>query len=363
MEKLITLVPVDQEYHNFMSLEPGPMKNVKYFNNIENRHFAESSVLYKDGGVMHYAYTTFKVRKSKSGYYRQNVIKDGFTFSNGKVKPWFGKNIFQIPNIKELYKHLNFNWLNDKLEGYITKSILEKMLTGKITNNLDLVKAYVRVMKLKCSYKFLYSVIINTSNSKPYILRLMSVAKDQDHLLKYLMTSANDDTFNPVIYDIVKQAMILDKKIDFNWSIKRMEEEHNKWTNELMDIEIKNMEDETAINTIPYLEFKYPGFKLLTTKKEVYIEGKTMNHCVYTNYWSEILNGRYLVYHISHNNEEATLGLSIQKDKIVFNQCTSKRNSSISEELRDICYKFLDRLNEFDKRNNILKPECELVYL
>ena len=51
-------------------------------------------------------------------------------------------------------------------------------------------------------------------------------------------------------------------------------------------------------------------FKLLTSEKELSIEGKKMHHCV-EMYHNQCAAGRYLVYHITHKliGKEATLGL------------------------------------------------------
>jgi hypothetical protein len=160
MENII-LEPVPQEYVDFMSLPMGVYKNIQYYNNIQGKSFAEANLCKKDG-CTYYSYVIFKVKKSKNGYYRQNTQKNGFTLDQkDKLSIWYGKNIFEVPGVSQVFKHMNLNWLNTKLMPYVTKGIAEKLFANKITNNTDLVKAYIKVMRLNCSPKLLYHVIEN----------------------------------------------------------------------------------------------------------------------------------------------------------------------------------------------------------
>ena len=360
MENII-LQPVQQEFTDFMSLPMGVYKNIQYYNGIQGRSFFESN-LFKKEGCMYYSYTIFKVKKSKNGYYRQNTSKNGFTLNEkGKLSVWFGKNIFEVPGIWNLFSHLNMNWFNSLLVNYTTKTIVEKILTGKLTNNIDVVKAYIKVMKLQCSPRLLFHVIETNIYNKPHLLQMMMVAKDQDHFLQSCLKKVESHSFDTESYlltDLVKQAHILNRKIDFTWSNNRIRQEHENWTKEIMDVEIKDMVDVTATSVLPFLEFKQDGFTLLTTKKEVYAEGKNMNHCVYTNYWSSVLNGGYLVYQVDWFGERATLGLNFYDGQIQVNQCYRHNNKPISSGLNDwINTCFIGSINRWAKENNIFKQE------
>lgn len=359
MENII-LQPVQQEYIDFMSLPMGVAKNIQYYNVIQGRQFWESNLCKKDGCV-YYSHSVFIVKKSKNGYYKQNKTRDGFTLNEkGKLSIWFGKSIFQVPGVRDVFNHFNLNWFNDRLQLYVTKTIAEKMLTGKITNNLDVVKAYMKAMKLNCSARLLYNVMTDNTYNKPYLLSLLSVAKDQNHLLEMCLNVENKNLqFH--LGDMMKQAQILDRKIDFKWSDKRMREEHQNWTKEIMDIEFQTIEDVTAEHLLPFLEFNRPGFKLLTTKKEIYTEGKIMNHCVYTNYWSSVERKHYIVYHLEFFGETATLGCYIG-DNITLNQCYGYANKPISSDLSAYVNNFIMDLNTWVKEKQLLK-QTEFVEL
>jgi hypothetical protein len=267
---------------------------------------------------------------------------------------WFGKNIFEIPGIIQVFKHMNLNWLNTKLMPYVTKGIAEKLLNGKITNNMELVKAYIKVMRLNCSPKLLYNTIEAGNYNKQVVLLMMSVAKDQNHFLEYCVSVDPEKQTSYFLMDLVKQAQILDKKIDYTWSSKRLHEEHQAWTKEIMEVEVRDMEDVVAKHTLNFTEFTRPGFTLLTTKKEIFAEGKSMNHCLYTNYWSSINNGNYLAYHIDFFGEQATLGCYIS-DGISFNQCYGYANQAVSGDLKAYATKFVEELNQFSKEKQLVQ--------
>jgi len=355
----IVLQPVQQEYVEFMALPMGVYKNIQYYNGIQGRSFFESNLLKKEG-CMYYSHTIFKVKKSKNGYYRQNTLKHGFTLNEkGKLDVWYGKNIFEVPGIWNVFAHLNMNWLEEHVMQYVTKSIAEKMLSGKITNNIDVLKAYIKVMRLQCSPKLFFEVVKTNCVTKPHLLQMMTVAKDQNHLLQRCLNeyNSNHPTDSYVLSDLIKQAHILGRQIDYTWSSNRMKEEHQKWTKEIMDAEIADMKDVTAIPVLPFLEFKRDGFKLLTTKKEVYTEGKEMGHCVYTNYWSSVVSGNYLVYQVNLFGERATLGLNIYDNEIIYNQCYREYNKPVSTALKEQVHMLLDSLNTWYKENKIIKQQ------
>ena len=359
----IVLQPVQQEYTDFMSLPMGVYKNIQYYNGIQGRGFFESNFCKKDG-CMYYTHTVFKVKKSKNSYYRHNTTKNGFTVNEkGKLSVWYGKTIFDIPGIWKLFEHLNMNWLSSKLINYITKGIAEKILNGKITNNTGVVKAYIKAMRLDCSPSLLLTVIETDIYNKPHLLQMMLVAKDQNHFLTKCLDKCKEEypTESYLLTDLIKQAYILEKKIDYNWSENRIREEHSKWTKEIMEIEVKDMQDVVSEAALRFSGFKSDGFKLLTTKKEVYAEGKEMGHCVYTNYWSSVLNGHYLIYQVEWFGERATLGCYITDGKITVNQCYRHSNKSISNGLSDwINTIFIPHLNLWVKENNILKQQTPL---
>jgi hypothetical protein len=358
METTYIVLP-QQEFKDFMAMPDGLVKNIKFYNDIYSRAFSEASITKKDGCI-YYAANTFKVVKStKSSYYVRRTTKDGFTINEkGKVSVWFNKSIFQVPHIMQLFKHLNFNWFSEKLYPFVTKTIFEKMVAGKITNNTDIAKAYIKAMRINCSPALFLQLFENTSISKQEFLRQASVAKDVNHLIEYLL-SPNDTRSRLVIEDMIKEAQMLERKIDYKWSSKRLTEEHKAWTEQIMQVEIDSLDNESIPGVERFDRYTPDEFKLLKTQKDVFYEGKTMKHCVYTAYWTSIKNNTYIAYHVTNGDEEATLGVNVYSDKVVYNQCYSRYNGSISSKLQTKVKSFVEELNEQVQRDGILKETVE----
>jgi len=363
----VQLIQPTEQFTEFMALPDGLAKNIRYYNNISGNSFTEASIAKKDGCI-YYASNVFKIVKStKSSYYIKRVTKDGFTIDQkGKLSVWFNKSIFQIPFINEVFKYFNFNWLSVKLHPFITKGIFEKMVANKITNNTDVCKAYIKAMRINCSPALFLNLFETTSISKQDFLRQSSVAKDTNHLIEYLLEDISTGTHDSSKYekrqifnDMVKEAQILEKKIDFKWSLNRLKEEHKAWTEQIMKVEIDSLEDVKISKIEKFDRYTPQQFKLLQTQKEVFIEGSTMKHCIYTAYWSSIKTGNYLVYHINSGDEEATLGVNLYNDNIIFNQCYSRYNHKVSDVLDAKVRTFVEELNEQLNRDGILKQHFE----
>lgn len=150
---------------------------------------------------------------------------------------------------------------------------------------------------------------------------------------------------------MVIEAQILNKKIDYNWSTPRMKEEHKAWTQEIMQYEIDSLKDVPLDFLQPFHKYTPDGFKLLDTQKQVFAEGKLMNHCIYTSYWESIKSGGYLAYHVDLNGEEATLGVNLYRHdvfgyNIKFNQCYGRYNQAVSTKMSDKVKEFVKQLND-----------------
>jgi len=371
--EIIQILNFSEEYTQFMSMESGVAKNIQFYKNICHTTFGEANILKKDGCI-HYSYSTVKIQKTKNSYYIKRVGKDGFTIDEkGKLKVWFNKSVFQIPLIQEIFKYFRFNWLHPCVIPYITKTILEKMFAGKITNNLDVVKQYLKVMRIKASPALFYKLINFNYFSKQNILQHISVAENVDNFIKYALFMSSKKYPNiksqeliekeSIISDMIKEAQILDKKINYNWSLLRLKTEHSKWTKEIMKAEIDLLEDVSVPNVDIIDKYTPAEFKLLKTQKEVFVEGTIMNHCLYTAYWHSIKNGRYLAYHVKYNNEECTLGLTldVNNDKldVTYQQCYLAHNKLITPTMKKFTTSFVEDLNQKIKTEKFIINQPE----
>jgi hypothetical protein len=351
MERIIiNTKPTDID--DFLAMEDGVYKNIIYNRNINNREFVESDLIKTDDGKIHYGLSCYKIKKGKK-YYVKLKSKKGFTVDEkGKLRVWYGSDIASNPHFSTALRALNIDWFTneeERLWPFMTKTLFEKVITGKITNPIDYLSGYLKLSRINASPKLLYSVCKKQRLTKVTFLRGAYSAKDVNHYLEFLLDGA---IISNHLDDLINQSKILDRKIDFKWSSKRMDEEHTNWTKEIMAVEVTSIPDkEVDINLYERLAPYTPElFEPLTTQKRVFTEGSQMQHCVYTNYWSSINNGSYLAYHISWKGQEATLGLYIDdnkpKSKLQFSQLFGKRNSLVSKELRVEVIELLERIND-----------------
>jgi len=126
---------------------------------------------------------------------------------------------------------------------------------------------------------------------------------------------------------------MLGRKIDFKWSSNRVKEVHHEWTKEIMDIEQENVEsiDYQYVNELPH----NGCLELVTNSKDLYIEGRTMCHCVYSNYNDQVRDKTYFVLKFTDRDVRATLGITKnwEGNDFIINQMYSKHNKSV-----DRCY-------------------------
>jgi len=308
-----------------------------------------------------------------------------------------------------LFTLLKINWFDNSLTDYLTKGVLEKVLSEKITNNNLLLETYFKSVKIKVSIKkFLnclkvlkkgyntyyksqwYSIFNNISNIDSFLDQIIesynkyekekTIAESKDHRLGtdvFLKSSFKEFNLKYVLgiddslfFDIINQASILQKKINTRWSSARFNEEHEKMTNELMVYAAVRLEDKT-------IEYKFdttklPSYmKLLSFNKDIFKEGHLMSHCVYTNYYPLVESYKYLVFLIKDEEERVTLGLRLRtvqmkdnsfKDMFTFDQCYKKRNQGISNELRLKITTFLNQNEELFLYDNVVpKKEKQLL--
>ena len=264
----------------------------------------------------------------------------GVTYDKAKktVKTWFGKKPKDtIVCVSYLLDHFNIEWHNTFYLGAfnetLTQSLLQRMIRGVITNPRDYAKAILRGHKnlretgLSAESLFKYLCSSVRLNFQPFLFYCPAF-KNPNQLVDLITKSR----LNWRVGDMVKQARILDKKIDLNWSDKRLDAEHTEWTRLIMQYEIDSVEE---------VDFEYPdldmpeGLEFIKTNREVFEEGTIMKHCLYTNYATRIKNKSYFAFRYNKGGVRATLGVETYYGNPSFNQMFSYRNSEVAEDIKD----------------------------
>lgn len=338
---------IPKQIVEFLAMPNGVEKNIKY--KKINTAFITKSYASDENGE-YFSVSQGVVKKFGNKYSLKYTCKTGLSFKNGKVEFWWGSNINYDDHLYDLFKVKKWNFIEPQFYSFVTKTILEKLFKGKITNTKQMLREYLKSVRIKCSVDFLYKAV-KTQNDMFYERKLTKqlfykhavMAKNVDH---FLIRWINKELKTiPYLYDLMEQFEILELKIDYKWSNKRFLNEHQKATETLMMYEIKTIKD-IKIN---YPKIYLPdNIKILNTKKLVFIEGTKMHHCIYTNYWWNILRGTYVGFNVQYNNVMATLGcrLNTATGLLEFDQLYGIRNSQVSEDFKKYCLKFVE-LNKY----------------
>ena len=366
-EDLIPLNPIVKE---FLDLPAGIKKNILYNNNTSYQQlFIYCNVAYKDNN-MYFSYMTYRIRPAKNNYFLKINSKEGFTLENmKKLKIWFGANINKMGGLTLLFtNHFQYQWMTTTEIFFLTKGLLEKILTKKITNRTEFYQQWLKAQRIKASGKLLEKVLYSDETAlhshqliKNIVLKASMVMTNLDAFLTRLAKSGT------VLYqfqDSINQALLLETKINPLWSDARLNQEHTLMTREIMQHELDLMKNESVKNIDHILPLiTNPHFKLLTDRKEVFQEGKEMDHCIHTNYWSSIQNGSILVFRVNYRGESGTLTLQKesmrQRHVYRYYMFNGKRNCQMSPEIKEYAQDFLRYLN--DQLSTIEIPELGLL--
>ena len=304
------------------------------------------------GAKTHFSSRTVSLAIGSAGQvYVKGDTTCGFTYDGKTLKYWFGKNPFQYlsqDDISTLMKHLGLDWIQSKDFNsmyYHYKSVVLKILKGKITNFEDLYKAIMKIMRIKnCSPK-LFETVLNV-RTRFQISQLVSVTENHgEQFIAYM----KPDKDLQILEDTIQQAKLLGEKIDLRWSNKRINEVHNDFTRMIMFYEadtIKNVDF-----TIPEVEYiaKERNFEYISNNRRLFEEGMIQKHCVFTNYSHMCIDKRYLVFNI----DGYTLGVNVyyftDQSSVVktfsFNQLYGKFNAPAPIEISQKAERFIEELN------------------
>ena len=135
-------------------------------------------------------------------------------------------------------------------------------------------------------------------------------------------------------------AVKLNEIVDFTWSAKRINLEHLRQIRLLKQQEISEKSNE------PIYEHTIGSdtIKQLNTEIDVYMEGMSMNHCLYTYYYNRIASKKYIAFHMT-SPEDCTFGLikSIVGNDIYLDQIFLSHDRAVQLETRKVAEQFLQQ--------------------
>jgi hypothetical protein len=292
---------------------------------------------------VYWSYTEAKPRFENNRLFYTRNNKYGFTYDKATkdFKFWFGRSIHEIPPfmLYDVFKHFNIDWyekLSPSLLTLLNATMVKNMIKGKITNPRDYVKAYLKTSpyrKSEISPELFYKTFNNLHIQSPKTYRkIIEYSTDPNHALEFI-TAQNNGYIDHNIIDLYDQASALDRRVNPKWSDARKKDVHAEWTREIMNIEIKSLEP----YDYNYSKIDLPqGLKIISNNYELFEEGSTMKHCVYTNYEYRIKSKQYFSFKYEKDNVRATLGVDKSYSMpATFNQMYGVGNSTISTDIVD----------------------------
>jgi hypothetical protein len=182
----------------------------------------------------------------KSGIYLKKDSDSGCTYdkTTKKFKFWFGKQIiFGKPDVyQDMCKYFGAEWFLTETQGLrssTTNSVFAKVLLGKITNTTELIKAIIKSNPMLRNYdldlvKVYAYVSAGQHNRIQAIADYVDVAKDLNVLLDMLSDPNHGISWD--MQSLVRNARMLNRKIDFSWSQSTIDLKREEWTRDVETI-------------------------------------------------------------------------------------------------------------------------------
>jgi hypothetical protein len=358
MSKIINEIIIEEENfpREIFSLSSEDQRDIFYYGKILKSGFVYKINDFDD--KICYSQSQLNLRFNNK-LYTQRKVDRGLTFdkTTKKLRVWFGGDIsfFLKPNKFFLFlKQLNIDWVTEDLIPLIRKSSLERILAGKITNPIQLAKYYLRTsLKSKASPKLLIK-LIKSGNCLSHFTNLQKVVKNEDNLLLKLINGFKPDK---IYYDFTNELYTLGEKMDINWSYKRVIEEHRRTTERITYKKLKFEKDIDLKIQYDGILNLLPNTKLLDNKRDIFFEGTTQHHCLYSSYSGSIINKRYFAVAM-YLPERCTIGIDIHTNehKILrarLHQVHGINNSRVQDTTKELIKIWLEipEVNDFFVKN------------
>ena len=314
----------------------------------------------KDGHV-YYIISSYRLTRKGNRFYKSLITVSSIYIDSKSVKL---KNASERLIVSFL-KLIGINWFRDikVFKSYCNRSsIIKGIIIKSIYNEETFYKAVAsRVWNIKGISWRNVKRVCNHIRGIP-IYDCYYFTKNINDTIERFFEADNYS----LLYDTLTSAVKLNQIIDFKWSDKRFEEEHKKQIQILMERELSKKDDkpiyEHVINT--------DTIKLLNTEKDIFLEGKNMHHCLYTNYYHRIKEKKYIAFHMTYP-EDCTFSIRVCgtvnniADKLIFDQIYLKYDRSVKPETRDVAVAFMHDHNKelcemFNEKMNILEETSKL---
>ena len=288
---------------------------VIFMNGTKDQYISNRLILFKEENSFNIVLfrKKFGISKTNRIYNRETRVSN-ISYKNGKfylitnkiVKPLTYRTLREAfgnftSNVCD-YLNNDFSWLRFVRE--------KEILTDVAFNTIISKKLYSYKKAITHQYNVPYPIgaILHDKFTNSYDYQLQKFIQHFKKNLEYLenVTSLDSELINKhtiLFVDTVNMARVLNKKVNCKWKLKRLKEMHDLWTEEITDITFMEADREMRIHPIFYKFSEFANFKLLTTTKEMCLEGKKNNHCVAT-YVNRVESHSCGIYHVDGHTLE-----------------------------------------------------------
>ena len=231
----------------FEELKTAPLQEQRfkfYGNDISGYH--DISRAETDTHVYWSSTTHIPKWNTKSGIYLKKDTDSGCTYdkTTKKFKFWYGKQImYGKPDMyQDMCKYFGAEWFLSETHGLrssTTNSVFAKVLLGKITNRDELIKSIIKTNPMLRNYDLdIIKVHAYVSAGQHHRIQAIAdyidVAKDVNVLLDVL--SEPDNNISWELGNLVRNARMLNRKVDFSWNNDTIDTKRQQWSREIDDI-------------------------------------------------------------------------------------------------------------------------------
>ena len=278
----------------------------------------------------------------------KKISSQNLTFKNGRLYGSISSFIVVLMNNCE-----NLQWLRQH-DSWVLNLLAERkdmwnlVLSGKVTNPKDLArkfsKKYFRGELYASSVEKYFSS--NSARQFPlwhmwYYTTNINLMIDKLYNTPNGVHCSDDDwAYIATLRDTFRYCEFLNTKVNPQWTIGRLQEEHQK------QIEAIGFEEAGKYSDKPIAEaFEREGLSLVLNERACFIEGYKMHNCVHSCYWKRIKNGNYLLARGIVCGQYIDLGIQVDRyyEGVELEQVHTIRNGRASRETQDFCDVWIEK--------------------
>lgn len=341
---------------DWRSLDPAVIRM-----NFENNRFTEIAIViqYDKNGDFFFGEYNKPLVKGNGKIFPKKQWLGVIKTENGKVRTGhtndFDRKFIQcfltFFGVECITNYTNLNTIDNLIRyAILRKPVLKGIITGKITNRKALIKTLMTTSYHIKDFRYETIEKYFNSNINQSLSTLAKYTTDLNESVRLLALSDSTSYFDRNLFcDLIQDAFILDKKINPRWSVRRMQEEHQKNIETETLLKEGSLSDEPIYECIPVIDERGIKGNILNSEKEVYQEASFQHNCLHTHYWSKIKNRNYIAISLSVP-ERITVGLTVKGNdddrSLSIEQMHTRYNAGVRDEHKDIIVDYIRRHQE-----------------